>query len=50
MNKLVIVSYDWAGTKNMLPENYSFLCKNNVPELKKALTELINNTDIEFYE
>ena len=49
MNKLVIVSYDWAGTKNMLPENYSFLCKNNVPELKKALTELINNTDIEFY-
>ncbi len=49
MNRLVVVSYDWAGTKNMLPENFSFLCKNNVIELRKSLTNLINNTDIELY-
>ena len=49
MNKLVVVSYDWAGTKSMLPEKYAYLCKNSVEDLYTSLKKLINENNINLY-
>ena len=49
MNQLVVVSYDWAGTKNMLPDKFSYLCRNNVTDLYFSLEKIINLDDINLY-
>ena len=47
MNKMIVISYKWAGIVNMLPANNSFLVDANIDELTNMLTKVtsLNNLD-----
>ena len=47
MNKMIVISYKWAGIKNMLPEESSFLVEANIDELTNMLTKVISLDSID---
>ena len=40
MNKMIVISYKWAGIVNMLPTENSFLVEANIDELTNMLTKV----------
>ena len=49
MNRMVVLSYDWAGVKTMLPTKSSFISKDNVGDLNIKLNEVLNLKNITAY-